>query len=252
MQNIAFKISLLLLFISSAVMLHAQEHKISKSTGKLYIEGINNIEIEGYDGKEIVISTDYNKDDSDRAAGLSAINAMGLRDNTGLGLNVKEEGDKIKIRTIKKSKGKYVIKIPKTMAVSFKHTNYNMKKLYIHGLTGEVEASLQYGSVSLENVTGPLSINTVYGSIEAKFSTLSPKNPTSLYSVYQFVDVTIPASSKANVHLSAGYGDMFTDFDINVDANGKLSSSRVEGKINGGGTELRVNSSYKNVYLRKG
>lgn len=252
MYNTVFKISLLLLFISSAISLNAQEYKISKNTGKLYIEGINNVEIEGYSGSEIIISTDYHQDDEERAAGLSVINAMGLRDNTKIGLNVNTEGDKINIRTVKKGKGKYTIKVPKAMTVSFKHSNYNMKELYIHGLAGEVEVSLQYGAVRLENMTGPLSVNTVYGSIEAKFSALTSKNPTSLYSVYQFVDVTIPASSKADVHLSASYGDMFTDFDINVEEKGKLSSSSIEGKINGGGTELRINSSHKNVYLRKG
>jgi len=230
-----------------------QEFKLSKSTGKLHIEGINGLEIEGYDGSEIIITTESkSKESSERAQGLSAINSLGMKDNTGIGLAINTAGDEVKITTIKKNSGKYWMKVPKAMSVSFKHSSHSMGKLYIHGINGEIETSLQYGSVKVEKVAGPLSINTVYGKIEAVLTNLNTKNPTSLYSVYALVDVTVPASTKADVHLTSQYGDMFTDFDIKVEANSKISSSRVQGKINGGGPELRVNSTYQNVYLRKG
>ncbi|MEM9884964.1 MAG: DUF4097 family beta strand repeat-containing protein [Bacteroidota bacterium] len=230
-----------------------QSYSIQKNTGKLEIEGLDGLEIEGYEGTEIVVSTEArSKEKSERAKGLSTINAMGLRDNTdGLGLHVSSEGDKTIVRSVRKKSRKYVMKVPKGMAVSFKHSSHSMGKLYIHGMAGEVETSLQYGSVKIENVSGPLSINTVYGKIEAELNALNAKNPTSLYSVYALVDVSIPASTKANVHLSSSYGEMYTDFDVQVEANSKISSSSVKGTINGGGSELRINSTYQNIYLRK-
>lgn len=230
-----------------------QEFKLSKSSGKIHIEGINGLEIEGYSGNEIIISTKAkSKESSERAKGLSAINSRGLKDNTGIGLAINTEGEVIKITTIKKNSGKFWMKVPQNMAVSFKHSSHSMGKLYIHNMKGEIETSLQYGSVQIEKVTGPLSINTVYGKIEATLTNLNSQNPSSLYSVYGLVDVTLPASTKTDVHLTSQYGDMFTDFDIKVEADSKISSSRVQGKINGGGPELRVNSTYQSVYLRKG
>jgi len=191
-----------------------QEFKLSKSSGKIHIEGINGLEIEGYSGNEIIISTKMkSKEQSERAAGLSAINALGVKDNTGLGIAITTEGDVVKISTVKKNSGKFWMKIPQNMAVSFKHSSHSMGKLYIHNMK---------------------------------------QNPSSLYSVYGLVDVTLPASTKTDVHLTSQYGDMFTDFDIKVGADSKISSSRVQGKINGGGPELRVNSTYQSVYLRKG
>ncbi|MEM6697182.1 MAG: hypothetical protein AAF599_02210, partial [Bacteroidota bacterium] len=59
-----------------------QEFKMSKSTGKIHIEGINGLQIEGYSGNEIIISTKMkSKEQSERAAGLSAINSLGMKDN---------------------------------------------------------------------------------------------------------------------------------------------------------------------------
>ncbi|MEN0045884.1 MAG: DUF4097 family beta strand repeat-containing protein [Bacteroidota bacterium] len=230
-----------------------QEFKLSKSSGKIHIEGINGLEIEGYSGNEIIISTKMkSKEQSERAAGLSAINSLGMKDNTGIGLAISTEGETVKITTIKKSSGKFWMKVPQNMAISFKHSSHSMGKLYIHNMKGEIETSLQYGSVQVEKVTGPLSINTVYGKIEAVLTNLNTQNPSSIYSVYGLVDVTLPASTKTDVHLTSQYGDMYTDFDIKVEADSKISSSRVQGKINGGGPELRVNSTYQSVYLRKG
>ncbi|MEL6717177.1 MAG: DUF4097 family beta strand repeat-containing protein [Bacteroidota bacterium] len=242
-----------LLIASLSFAQEMQEFKLSKSSGKIHIEGINGLEIEGYSGNEIIISTkSKSKEQSERAAGLSAINALGVKDNTGLGIAITTEGDEIKISTVKKNSGKFWMKVPQNMAISFKHSSHSMGKLYIHGMKGEIETSLQYGSVQVERVTGPLSINTVYGKIEAVLTNLNTQNPSSLYSVYGLVDVSLPSSTKTDVHLTSQYGDMFTDFDIKVEANSKISSSRVQGKINGGGPELRINSTYQSVYLRKG
>ncbi|MEM8528102.1 MAG: hypothetical protein AAGG68_25895 [Bacteroidota bacterium] len=256
MNTTILKLQLLffaLLFTTFSFAQEMQEFKLSKSTGKIHIEGINGLEIEGYAGNEIIISTKAkSKEQSERSAGLSAINSLGMKDNTGIGLAISTEGETVKITTIKKNSGKFWMKVPQNMAISFKHSSHSMGQLYIHGIKGEIETSLQYGSVKVENVTGPLSINTVYGKIEALLSTLNTQNPSSLYSVYALVDVTLPSNTKTDVHLTSQYGDMFTDFDIKVEANSQISSSKVQGKVNGGGPELRVNSTYSNVYLRKG
>lgn len=245
-----------LLFVWSTQAQQDNTFEINKSTGKIHIENINKLEIEGYDGNKIIITAESGSSNtSDRAKGLSAINSSGIKDNTGIGLYVKEEGDEVRIspihNSLMKGSGEYHIKLPKKMAVAFEHSAVNMDKIYLHNLVGEIEIDLNYGSVKLENVSGPLAINTVYGEIEANISQINASAPCTLYSVYGLVDVTVPNGAKLDLHLSSPYGSMFTDFDIKVPANGKLSSSEVRGTINGGGAEWRINSGYQNVYLRK-
>jgi hypothetical protein len=228
-------------------------YEISKSRGTIHVEGINDLEVEGYDGNKIIITAkSYKEKDNTRAAGLSAINSKGAKDNTGIGLSVTEDNGVTIITPIVKHSGDYVMKVPKGMAIGFSHSTYNMKKVYMHGLTGEITVDLNYGSVELKEVSGPLSVNTVYGKIEAVLTSANTTSPSTLYSVYGLVDVTLPSSTKADIHLSSSYGNMLTDFDITVPANSKISSSEVRGTINGGGTEWRINSTYQNIYLRKG
>ncbi|MEM1326044.1 MAG: hypothetical protein AAGI23_08830 [Bacteroidota bacterium] len=248
-KQILFSIALLLVSIHLA----AQTFEINKSSGKIHVEGLNDLKIEGYDGNKIVItSKSYSHSDNERAKGLSAINAKGIKDNTGIGLVVQEEDNEIRIMSVKKYSDDYEMKVPKGMAIAFENGSNRMDKLHIEKIQGEVEVELQFGSVELENVSGPLSISTVHGHIEATFNQLSSKGPSTLYSVHGLVDVTLPAGAKLDIHLSSNFGDMFTDFDVKVPAESSLSSKRVTGTINGGGTELRINSNHNNIYLRKG
>ncbi|MGB4974067.1 MAG: hypothetical protein WBO32_15480, partial [Cyclobacteriaceae bacterium] len=61
----------------------AQEFKVAKSSGRLEVH-LGRVLIEGYNGNEIVFSSQDGKDAKDeRAEGLRAVNGLGLEDNTG-------------------------------------------------------------------------------------------------------------------------------------------------------------------------
>jgi hypothetical protein len=91
--------------------------------------------------------------------------------------------------------------------------------------------------------------------VEATFSTLSQKGSISIHSIYDFVDVSLPAGAKANIGIETPYGDIYSDVDINVATTDKgmrvISGSKLKGTVNGGGVDLRLTSSYENIYLRK-
>ena len=112
-----------------------------------------------------------------------------------------------------------------------------------------------YNDVKLVNVTGPMSVKSVYGSVEANFSSLSQKGSISIHSIYDFVDVTLPATVKADVNLKTPFGNIYSDIDIDVKTTEKgmrvISGSDLKGTVNGGGVEVVLTSSYENIYLRK-
>lgn len=257
MKKVSIKLIVMSLAIMAATQLSAQDHtvKISNpSQTTLIIQEVNRVSVEAYDGNEIQISADSKKDSPERAEGLTALSARG-KDNTGIGLNVQEKGNEVVIfQASRRGKGKYTIKVPKSVNVQIEHTgNWEGGKIEVYGLTGELEISGRYNSVYMEDVSGPALVNTVYGKVEAIFSELDQDSPTSLVSVYGIVDVTLPANSKADVIIKTPYGEAFSDMDVQFggeDGMRKVSST-VQGKLNGGGVELELKASYKNVYLRK-
>ena len=235
----------------------AQDYKLSvsnPSSKTLHIKELNRVSVEAYDGTEILIEGANKKDRSERAEGLKPLSARG-QDNTGIGLNVVSEGNDINVfQVVRREQGKYTIKVPKGMKIEIEHTGqWEGGKIEVFGISSELEISGRYNSVYMENITGPALVNTVYGDVEAKFSSLSQVGPTSIVSVYSNVDITLPADVKANVKLETPYGEAYSDLNIEFPKNLEMKkiSSIVEGTLNGGGVELAIKASYNNIYLRK-
>jgi len=85
------------------------------------------------------------------------------------------------------------------------------------------------------------------------------------------VDVTLPATVKANLKLRSDQGDVYTDFDLQVrqdssnpNPNPRVDTSRngraravveidnaIYGSINGGGPDFEMRTFNGNVYVRK-
>ena len=235
----------------------AQEYKIPKSTGKLEINEVNNVTIEGYNGNEIVFtSLDNYRDKDPRSQGLRAISANGLEDNTGVGLAVRENGTIYEVYQLKKMDGPRVkIMVPKGVTISYRHTSPHGSDVKLRNVESEVEISTVHNSIRLDNVTGPMNVRTAHGQIEVNFND-NIKGPIYFSSTHGLVDVSLPAATKANVTMSAGHGEIFVDpnLKLEVPKTGdwtRYGSSKVDGKLNGGGIEITLGTSHGNIYLRK-
>lgn len=234
----------------------AQEYKVAKNSGRLEIH-LGQVLVEGYNGNEIIFSSREGKEDKDeRAAGLRAINGLGLEDNTGLGINVEEASGTVVVRQLKKvSSPKIKILVPKNVIVSFQHESQYGGKAEFKNMENEIEVSAQYNSIELENITGPMTVKSIYGHVEANFNS-TIKSPISIVSVYGYVDITIPSVTKGNLKMDTSYGEIFVAPDLKFEVNRKGSmvrySDRVEGKLNGGGDlNINLSSNYGKIYLRK-
>lgn len=235
----------------------AQEYKIAKSTGRLEINEVNNVTIEGYNGNEIVFSSlDGSRDRDPRAQGLRAVSANGLEDNTGIGLAVNDKGTTYEVYQLKKMDGPRVkIMVPKGVTISYRHTSPHGSDVKIRNVESELDISTVHNGIELSNITGPANIRTVHGEIEVTFND-NVKGPLYLSSTHGLVDVSLPAATKANISMSAGHGEIFLDPNLKVEIPKtgefvKYGSSKFEGKLNGGGIDITLATSHGNVYLRK-
>jgi len=253
MKQLRFGVGVVLMI---AVTASAQEFKIARATGKLDVKDLNEVQFVGASGNEIVFtSRNRDRDNDERAKGLRAIGAMGLEDNTGLGISVVEKGDVIEVRQLRRMDDPNIkIAVPKGVSISYSHSSPHGEDVTFTNIEGEIEASTVHGGCYLENPKGPITVSTVHGEIEVKLSE-SFKSPISLAAVHGLVDLTVPVSAKVDFKMSTKYGEIFVDpdFKLQLESKDGLVSygNTVRGKLNGGGQDITLTSNYGSVYVRK-
>jgi hypothetical protein len=118
---------------------------------------------------------------------------------------------------------------------------------------GDIEANNVNGSITLTKVAGSVVAHSTNGKIVATLARIAAQKAMAFTTLNGGVDVTLPASVKANVKLRSDQGDVYTDFDIQPaapkeapvvkDARQRGGRYRIEvdrslyGTINGGGPE---------------
>ena len=246
---------ILLLALALPLTAKAQEYRIAKNSGRLELN-VGRVTVEGHDGNEIIFSARNKRSEKDeRAEGLRVVNSLGLEDNTGLGIYVADKGNVIQVYQLNLTHSPDIkVLVPNGVIVSFKYDSQYGGEARFSNLTNEIEVSAVYNSIRLDEVTGPLTIETTYGSVTADFKT-PVKDPISIVSIYGFIDVTLPQPTQADLELSTSYGDIFVapEFNIAVATNNglKMTSDKFTGTINGGGVDIDLNCNYGKIYLRK-
>jgi putative adhesin len=256
-NTLKFSLSLIVLLFAST--LFAQEYKCPvKANTTLVLEKLfSNIVIEGYDGKELIVTSKNIVKPPKRAEGLRSLYNT-QKDNTGIGLVMKNLDGKLTLSAASKqaAQTKYVFKIPKNMSVEIDNSSPFSGNIKISNCSGELAVNTLSGDISLANVNGPVVISSVSGNITIDFSALSQKAPSSIKSISGDVDVSLPEKTKVNLRLSNIHGDAFTDFDVKfkneTDEMERIGGgTNFDGSINGGGVTLDLGSISSNVYLRK-
>ncbi|MEZ4901299.1 MAG: hypothetical protein R2822_05810 [Spirosomataceae bacterium] len=174
------------------------------------------LDIEGYNGDEIIIeATDIPKVPQE-ADGLRPLSAGGV-DNTNIGLSVYPNGDVLKINVVMKGKALYKIKMPKELGLVVKKRNScscNETGMSIAGMEGSIEVNTNYEDITLTNVSGPIVANSSQGKVKVIFDDKMPDKPSSIVSYNDNIDVTVSEKAKVLFSISASNGNMFTDLDL--------------------------------------
>ncbi|KAA3440900.1 DUF4097 domain-containing protein [Rufibacter hautae] len=220
----------------------------------------SNVKIVGYSGDEVVIETKDYSAPPKRAEGLKPLYNQ-IEDNTNLGLGVNKNGNTVTITKASRIDAQYVIRIPKNAAVVYKETNWEGGDISISDVDGEVELKLNNSEATLTNISGPVVATNTNGSIKVIFSSLAQSKPSAISTVSGDIDITLPAKDKANFKLKSMQGEIYTDFDIDLqrkkgkDEEDELSllggGGDIAGKVNGGGVEVSVQSITSDIFIRK-
>ena len=227
------------------------------------------VTIKGYEGKEVVVearvrtqklSRRKETKEKEKARGMQRIEV------TSTGLTVEEEDNVMEVgvssmnRTID-----LTIQVPRK--TSLKLSCLNNGDIKVEQVEGEIEVSNTNGGVTLTGVSGSVVAHALNDDVVVTFVRIEPNKAMSFSSLNGDIDVTFPADIKAKVKMKADNGDVYSDFDIRLEAatnrieedarkEGGKYQLKVEksmyGIINGGGPEIQLATFNGDIYIRKG
>jgi Putative adhesin len=219
------------------------------------------ITVKAYGGKEVVVEARARNHES--AHSDSTMKRIPI---SGTGLSVEEENNEVRVST-----DSFVRAIDLSISVpihtSLKLSAVNAGDIVVTGVDGELDVNDVNGSVTLNNVSGSAVAHALNGRLLATFSRVNPQKPMAFSSLNGDIDVTFPADLKANLSLKSDRGEIFSDFDVQVQASapqqivedgrghgGKYLvkiDKAVHATINGGGPELQFTNFNGGIYIRK-
>jgi len=220
------------------------------------------IRVVSYEGKEVMITVTgeaKQKRESSSNGGMTRIGG-----NSGGEVTAEENHNTVRISSGFSHFALIEIKVPSTDGAGIDVGTVNGGNIEVENVSGKLEVSNVNGAITLSNVGGSVVANTVNGNVIVTFKSIDPQAPMAFTTLNGKIDVTFPASLKANLKLKAEKGDIFTDFDIEVTksqpAVSKTSEGNryrinfdewIQGKIGGGGPEMMMKTTYGTVLIRK-
>lgn len=219
------------------------------------------ITVKTHDGKDIIVEARARNQERERETG----GPKRLNIST-TGLTVEEENNEVRVST-----ESYARTIDVTLTVPV-HTSLRLRAvndgdIVVDGVDGELDVDDVNGSVTLNNVSGSAVAHALNGKLLATFTHVTPQKPMAFSSLNGDIDVTFPPDVKANVSIKSDRGDVFSDFDVQLQASapqqvvedgrghgGKYRvriDKTVHGTINGGGPEFQFTNFQGGIYIRK-
>lgn len=219
------------------------------------------VEISGYDGDEVIIRYDSEEETEQE----QQVTKQGLRRISGnsVGFEAEENNNVVEIGGVSPMREVHFnISVPRNFSIDLSLVHGD--ELLIENVNGELEISHVNGDIELINVGGSATVNTVNGTITATFQSVDADKPMAFSNVNGDIDVTLPASAAISAKMKSDWGEVYTDFDMDIQRDGsdRVNSSDsgvfrvsinnwIYGSINGGGPEYMFKSMRGDIYIRK-
>ena len=222
------------------------------------------ITVKGYDGKEVIVEARARGGEPDRPSSSGGLKRLNI---FRTGLAVEEENNEVRINTDSHARTiDLMITVPAHASLKLRVVNDG--DIVVNDVNGELDVDNVNGAVTLKNISGSAVAHALNGKLVATFARVSGDKPMAFSSLNGDIDLTFPASLKANLSIRSDRGDVFSDFDVQMQATAPqqtVEDSRghggkyrvkidrsVHGTINGGGPEIQITNFQGAIYIRKG
>lgn len=231
--------------------------------GKLIISAMfsDEIEVRMHDQQNVIVNYDGDnvRDDDENAMK----NGMRRISGGGLGLEVTEDNNEVQITSGPMPNGdlEMLIYVPRNFSLKL---NTVQGDVIISGLDGEMEISAVNGDIEMSDISGTVLANSVNGDMEIDFNRVPQNSPMSFTGVNGDIEVSFPANAKFTAKMKTEWGDVYTNFDMDINRDGGRTQSNSEdgtfkvavnrwiiGQVNGGGPEFLFKTLHGDISIRK-
>jgi len=222
---------------------------------------MGSISVTGYDGKEVIVVARDEDGDED---GDETVDGMKRIPNTSIGVTAEERNNQVEVG-LDWTDREVTLEIQVPRKTSVRASAVNGGDVVVTGVEGEHEIQNVNGDIRITDVAGSVVAGTTNGDLTVGFTRIAPDKNMSFSSFNGDVDVTFPASLKAELRINSGRGDVLTDFDVTttpqsavVDRSGDAGHFRVRlerevrATVGGGGPEMQFKTFNGDIYIRKG
>ncbi len=230
--------------------------------GKLIVEQLSgSIDVLAYEGNEVTVKASFGNrkehyKDKNEKSGLKRIQ------NSSMKISAEEKNNTVQIINEQWNRTTNLeIKVPSNF--SLKLSTVNKGNISVKGVKGELEISNVNGEITVEDVHGSASADTVNGDIKVDFLSVTNDASMAFSSMNGDLEVSFPSSTKADLKLKSEMGDIFTDFEMEVDKQKPVVDKNtsggsykvkieqwVNGTINGGGPEMLFKTFNGDIIIR--
>lgn len=140
---------------------------------------------------------------------------------------------------------RYHVKAPKSAAVNVTNTN---GQVVLTGLTGKITARTTNGGVRGDGLTGAVDARSTNGQVAIDLASVGADR-VALHTTNGGIVLTLPDSAKADVTASVTNGGISVGDFQNLEI-GEKSRRRLEGRLNGGGAPIELQTTNGGVRIR--
>ena len=115
----------------------------------------------------------------------------------------------------------------------------NDGEILVSNITGNLQLENTNGPITASNISGSVIADAVNDTIDVSFVSIDANNPMSLSSINGDLIFGLPTSAGAQFHLDSARGEIYSDFEVEVQA----SEPVIERRDDRGGVEVRIENS---------
>lgn len=217
------------------------------------------IVIRTHNRQDVIVQYEGDNEDRDRNNRKDGLRRIS---SGGLSLEITEKNNVVRINSQPQNNDlELVVLVPKNFSLKLNAIHGDIE---VYGLEGEIEVEAVNGDIEINDIAGSALVNSVNGDIEVTFTKVDPKAPMSFTGVNGDIEITLPAGSKFSAKMKTDWGDIYTNFDMEIDrspAENEVSNKKgqykvsinkwVFGTVNGGGPEYLFKTLHGDISIRK-
>ncbi len=254
---------LTMVFISDLSAQQAIEEEIEvpltdpSQPGLLKVHNHNGtVTVVGYDGQNVMVSMKAKVNET--AADTEKTGLKRIPVNS-FNVEISEEDNEVEVDGNQKHTD-FNIKVPRNFSLYI--DTHHDGDVSVTNVSGEMVIDCHHGGMILTDVSGSLVGDTHHGEIKANFLSVADR-PMAFSTYHGDVDITLPASVGCEVKIKTEKGDIYTDFEMEMQPLKPIEKTSdsgrreikiggwMQGQIGSGGEEYRFNTYHGDIIIRK-